>query len=225
MQDSSFMHTVLLVRTFTLKTASWHSYPGWHQVFLQHYEWLNKVNTKFYGLKSCTEPGWYCDRGFASPLKSSYSFPTVCAEQNELLQTTNFVTSAVEAVRRRSEQLNCCSHLLEQQTAWPGEQPPDDGWRAAGNERLYQAALSSSSRSRQARFLSNCIGFSNFLFQDKWIEILRGEGVLIVCNPGVIITYDPFSISGLSRHVLVITLSTPRLLHLSVKHFDAAEWI
>lgn len=103
-----------------------------------------------------------------------------------------------------------CSHLLERPTSWPGERPPDDGWCAAGNERLYQAALSSTSRSRQARFLSNCIGFSNFLFQDEWMEILRGEGVgVIVYNPGVIITYDPFSISGLSQHMLVITLGPP----------------
>lgn len=50
-------------------------------------------------------------------------------------------------------------------------------------------------------------------------------GGLIVCNPGVIITYDPFSISGLSQHTLVITLSPPQLVHLSVKHFDAEEWI
>lgn len=46
------------------------------------------------------------------------------------------------------------------------------------------------------------------------------RGGLIVCNPGVIITYDPFSISGLSQHVLVITLSPPRLVHLSVTHLE-----
>lgn len=116
------------------------------------------------------------------------------------------VAEATSWPSRRSH----CSHLLERPTTWPGERPPDDGWCAAGNERLYQAALSSTSRSRQARFLSNCIGFSNFLFQDEWMEILRGEGVgVIVYNPVVIITYDPFSISGLSQHMLVITLGPP----------------
>lgn len=70
-------------------------------------------------------------------------------------------------------------------TAWPPPRPlQDDGWSAAGNKRLYQAALSPSSRSRQARFLSNCIGFSNFLFQDKWIEILKGGGCLLSATRG-----------------------------------------
>lgn len=131
------------------------------------------------------------------------------------LQTTKLsVTPAAEATRRRRAEraaavIYCWS---SRQFDREGERPPDDGWRAAGNERLYQAALSCSSRSRQARFLSNCIGFSNFLFQDEWIEILKEEeeeeGSLIVCDPGVIITYDPFSIWGFfPRRVLVITLS------------------
>lgn len=168
--------------------------------------------------KSCSKPGCYCDPGYGSEQQ-------LTEHRVGFYEQLNFVTSAAEATRRRSQQLDRCSHLLEQQTVWPGEQPPDDGWSAAGNERLYQAALSSSSRSRQARFLSNCIGFSNFLFQDKWIEILRGGEGLIVCNPGVIITYDPFSISDLSWRVLVITLSPPWLVHLSVKRSDAAEGV
>jgi len=44
-------------------------------------------------------------------------------------------------------------------------------------------------------------------------------GGVIVCNPGVIITYDPLSSSGLSHHVLLITLSPPLPVHLSVKQF------
>lgn len=129
--------------------------------------------------KSCSEAGWCCDLGHASAVKSSSIIPRPAQHRPGFNKQLNFATSAVEATRRPGERLNCCSHLLEQQTAWPGVQPPDDGWRAAGNEHLYQAALSSSSRSRQARFLSNCIGFSNFLSQDKWIEILRGEGRLL----------------------------------------------
>lgn len=49
-----------------------------------------------------------------------------------------------------------------------------------------------------------------------------GSGV-IVCNPGVIITYDPLSISALSQHVLDITLSRRWLGHLSVQHFETTE--
>lgn len=42
------------------------------------------------------------------------------------------------------------------------------------------------------------------------MEILRAEGVgVIVYNPGLIITYDPFSISGLSQNMPVITLGPP----------------
>lgn len=48
----------------------------------------------------------------------------------------------------------------------------------------------------------------------------RGRG-LIVCNPGVIITYDPFSICPNTCWLL---LSAPPRLHLPVKRFDAAEW-
>lgn len=107
----------------------------------------------------------------------------------------NFCNLGGHEAAERSEQLIYWSSRQLDQGCITHPNPPDDGWSAAGNERLYQGALSPSSRSRQARFLSNCIGFSNFLFQDEWIEILRwGEGLLIVCNPGVIITYDPFSI-------------------------------
>lgn len=82
-----------------------------------------------------------------------------------------------EATRQRSVQPSLRSHLLDPADSLTrGATPSDDGWRAAGNERRYQAALSSSSRSRRARFLSNCIGFSNFLFQDEWMEIPRGGG-------------------------------------------------
>lgn len=37
-------------------------------------------------------------------------------------------------------------------------EPVDDGWNRAGNQQPYQVALSHSSRSRQARFLSKPIG-------------------------------------------------------------------
>lgn len=72
--------------------------------------------------------------------------------------------------------------------------PPDDGWSAARKRSPLSGRIIPRSRSRQARFLSNCIGFSNFLFWDEWIEIL--VVLLIVCGPAVIITYDPFSILG-----------------------------
>lgn len=38
------------------------------------------------------------------------------------------------------------------------DEPADDGWNRAGNQKPYQVALSHSSRSRQARFLSKPAG-------------------------------------------------------------------
>jgi len=54
----------------------------------------------------------------------------------------------------------------------------------------------------------------------------EGGGGLIVCNPGVIITYDPFSILGSSRRAGCYSQST--LKHFVVCSFnpgDAARWI
>lgn len=142
------------------------------------------LHAGFLFLPSCSKPH-SCDPDLdKSREKELNNCHTLCSAHGAFSKQLNFITSPMEAMRQRSEQLNCYSHLLEQQTAWPGEQPPDDGWRTAGNERLYQAVLSSSSRSRQARFLSNCIGFSNFLFQDEWMEILRGVVGLLSATLG-----------------------------------------
>lgn len=54
-------------------------------------------------------------------------------------------------------------------------------------------------------------------------EDTEGSSGVIVCNPGVIITYDPLSISGLSQHMLEITLSQLWLGHLSVQVFDTTQ--
>lgn len=157
-------------------SVKFHHYHSTNRPFLNH-NFSNPVSLHvgFLFLLSCRKTDSHyeaeLDKGCEEELNNRH---TLCSADGAFLKQLNFITSAMKTMRRRSEQ----------RTAWPGEQPPDDGWRTAGNERLYQAALSSSSRSRQARFLSNCIGFSNFLFQDEWMEILTGVAGLLSATLG-----------------------------------------